>query len=326
MHSNTGKALLVFRNYSLNMLADLGYTAYEMINPRNKQERREARTQMLGLGATLAFNAGIRGLPLYGLLMAIASMFSDDGDDPEVELKKTMLQYFPRPMVGMMMDGVPGYLSGVELSGRIGFGDLWFRSDDMDREGDAQFLYWLQQVLGASAGIPYNWYRGVSQINDGYTWRGIETMVPKAIKDPMKAWRYYSEGVSTKNGDPIVDDVGGWNIFKQAMGFTPAKVTEQYKMNSYNMNKQKAITEERSKLLGDFYKAWKAGDEKKVDQITDKMRKYSEKYPEMRIDGDTVRSSLTRREKYRGSALGGMNYNQKLVPRLQDEQPGTVYR
>lgn len=326
MHSNTGKALLVFRNYSLNMLADLAYTAYEMINPRNKQERREARTQMLGLGATLAFNAGIRGLPLYGLLMAIAGMFSDDGDDPEVELKKTMLQYFPKQMVGIMMDGVPGYLSGVELSGRIGFGDLWFRSDDMDREGDAQFLYWLQQVLGASAGIPYNWYRGVSQINDGYTWRGIETMVPKAIKDPMKAWRYYNEGVSTKNGDPIVDDVGGWNIFKQAMGFTPAKVTEQYKMNSYNMNKQKAITEERSKLLGDFYKAWKSGDEKKVDQITDKMREYSEKYPEMRIDGGTVRSSLARREKYRGSALGGMNYNQKLVPRLQDEQPGTVYR
>lgn len=326
MHSNTGKALLVFRNYSLNMLADLAYTAYEMVNPRNKQERREARTQMLGLGATLAFNAGIRGLPLYGLLMAIAGMFSDDGEDPEVELKKTMLQHFPKQMVGIMMDGVPGYLSGVELSGRIGFGDLWFRSDDMDREGDAQFLYWLQQVLGASAGIPYNWYRGVSQINDGYTWRGIETMVPKAIKDPMKAWRYYNEGVSTKNGDPIVDDVGGWNIFKQAMGFTPAKVTEQYKMNSYNMNKQKAITEERSKLLGDFYKAWKAGDEKKVDQITDKMREYSEKYPEMRIDAGTVRSSLSRREKYRGSALGGMNYNQKLVPRLQDEQPGTVYR
>lgn len=326
MHSNVGKTLLVFRNYPLNMLADLAYTAYEIINPRNKQERREARTQMLGLGATLAFNAGIRGLPLYGLLMAIAGMFSDDDEDPEVELKKTMLQYFPKQMVGIMMDGVPGYLSGVELSGRIGFGDLWFRSDDMDREGDSQFLYWAMQVLGASTGIPYNWYRGVSQINDGYTWRGIETMVPKAIKDPMKAWRYYSEGVTTKNGDPIVDDLDGWNIFKQAMGFTPAKVTEQYKMNSYNMNKQTAITEERSKLLGDFYKAWKAGDEKKVDQITDKMRAYSEKYPEMRIDGDAVRSSLTRREKYRGSALGGMNYNQKLVPRLQEEQPGTVYR
>ncbi|WP_313824014.1 PLxRFG domain-containing protein, partial [Leclercia sp.] len=326
MHSNTGKALLVFRNYSMNMLADLAYTAYEMINPRNKQERKEARTQMLGLGATLAFNAGIRGLPLYGLLMMIAGMFTDDGEDPEVELKKTLLQHLPKPMVGMMMDGVPGYLSGTELSGRMGFGDLWFRSDDMDREGDEQYLYWMQQVMGAAAGVPYNWYRGMSQISDGYTWRGIETMAPKAIKDPMKAYRYYSEGVATKNGDPIVDDVGGWNVAKQALGFTPAKVTEQYKLNSYNMNKQKEIVAERSKLLGDFYKAWKSGDEKQSDQIIDKMRTYSEKYPEMRIDGDAVRSSLTRREKYRGSALGGMNYNQKLVPRLQDEQPGSVYR
>lgn len=326
MHSNTGKALLVFRNYSMNMLADLAYTAYEMINPRNKQERKEARTQMLGLGATLAFNAGIRGLPLFGLLMALASMFTDDGEDPEVELKKTLLQHLPKQMVGMMMDGVPGYLSGVELSGRIGFGDLWFRSDDMDREGDQAYLYWMQQVMGAAAGVPYNWYRGAGQISDGYTWRGIETMVPKAIKDPMKAYRYYSEGVTTKNGDPIVDDVDGWNVAKQALGFTPAKVTEQYKLNSYNMNKQKEIVAERSKLLGDYYKAWKAGDEKKSDQIIDKMRAYSEKYPEMRIDGDAVRSSLTRREKYRGSSLGGMNYNQKLVPRLQEEQPGAVYR
>ncbi|ASV45029.1 PLxRFG protein [Klebsiella phage SopranoGao] len=326
MHSNTGKALLVFRNYSLNMISDLAYTTYEIINPRNAQERREARTQMIGLLGSLAFNTGIRGLPLYGLLMVIAGMFSDDGEDPEVELKKTLLQYLPPSMVGIMMDGVPGYAFGVELSGRIGFGDLWFRSDDMDREGDSAYLYWLQQLLGPASSIPYTAVRGISQIQDGYTWRGMENLVPKAIRDPMKAYRYYSEGVTTKNGDPIVDEVGGWDVLKQAMGFTPARVTEQYKLNSYNMNKQKAITEERSKLLGDFYKAWKAGDEKKVDQITDKMRAYSEKYPEMRIDGAAVRSSLSRREKYRGQALGGMNYNQKLIPRLQEEQPGKVYR
>lgn len=326
MHSNTGKALLVFRNYSLNMISDLAYTTYEIINPRNAQERREARTQMIGLLGSLAFNTGIRGLPLYGLLMVIAGMFSDDGEDPEVELKKTLLQYLPPSMVGIMMDGVPGYAFGVELSGRIGFGDLWFRSDDMDREGDSAYLYWLQQLLGPASSIPYTAVRGISQIQDGYTWRGMENLVPKAIRDPMKAYRYYNEGVTTKNGDPIVDEVGGWDVLKQAMGFTPARVTEQYKLNSYNMNKQKAITEERSKLLGDFYKAWKAGDEKKVDQITDKMRAYSEKYPEMRIDGAAVRSSLSRREKYRGQALGGMNYNQKLIPRLQEEQPGKVYR
>lgn len=326
MHSNTGKALLVFRNYSLNMISDLAYTAYEIINPRNAQERREARTQMVGLLGTLAFNAGIRGLPLYGIMLVIAGMFSDDGEDPEIELKKSLLEYLPPSMVGMMMDGVPGYTLGVEISSRIGFGDLWFRSDNMDKEGDSEYLGWLQQVLGAASSITYNMYKGAILISDGYVWRGLEMMLPKMAKDPMKSWRYVQEGVTTKNGDPIVDEVGGWDIFKQAIGVTPARIAEQHKMNSYNMNKQKSILDQRSKLLTDFYKAWKAGEDAQQQKILDKMQAYSQEYPEMAIDSDAIRQSLKRREKYRGQNVGGMNYNPNLLPRLQGEQPGTVYR
>ncbi len=326
MHNNTGKALLVFRNYTLNMLADLAYNAYQVINPRNAAERKEARTQLLGVGTMLAFNAGIRGLPLYGLLMMIAGMFSSDGEDPETELKKTLLTYLPRSLVGMMMDGVPGWAAGINLSDRIGFGDLWFRSDDRDREGEDAYNYWLQQTLGASVAIPANWYRGLGQIGDGYYWRGIETIMPKAIKDPMKAYRYYAEGVTTKNGDPIVDDVGGWDIFKQAIGFSPAKVAEQYKINSINMNKQKAILAKRSKLLADYYKADQAGDEKKLESIEKQMDEYSDKYPEMAIDGKTIKRSMKNREKYRDKSVGGMSYNNNLRDRLLEEQPPSVYR
>lgn len=326
MHSNTGKALLVFRNYTLNMLADLAYNAYQVINPRNAAERKEARTQLLGVGTMLAFNAGIRGLPLYGIAMMIAGMFSGDGEDPETELKKTLLTYLPRSLVGMMMDGVPGWAAGINLSDRIGFGDLWFRSDDRDREGEEAYNYWLQQVLGASVAIPQNWVRGVGQISDGYYWRGIENLMPKAIKDPMKAYRYYAEGVTTKNGDPIVDDVGGWDIFKQAIGFSPAKVAEQYKINSVNMNKQKAILAKRSKLLADYYKADQAGDEKKLESIEKQMDEYSDKYPEMAIDGKTIKRSMKNREKYRDKSVGGMSYNNNLRDRLLEEQPPSVYR
>lgn len=325
MHSNTGKALLVFRNYTLNMLADLAYNAYQVINPRNAAERKEARTQLLGVGTMLAFNAGIRGLPLYGLAMMIAGMFSDDGEDPETEMKKTLLTYLPPSLVGMMMDGVPGYAAGINLSARIGFGDLWFRSDDRDRDGEEAYNYWIQQVLGASVAIPQNWVRGVGQISDGYYWRGIENLLPKALKDPMKAARYYREGVTTKNGDPIVDDVNGWDIFKQAIGFSPAKVAEQYKNNSVNMNKQKAILAERSKLLGDYYKADQAGDEKRIESIEKKMDEYSDKYPEMAIDGKTIKRSMKNREKYRDKSVGGMSYNNNLRDRLLEEQPPSVY-
>lgn len=326
MHSNTGKALLVFRNYTLNMLADLAYNTYSMINPRNAAERKEARTQMLGIGTMLAFNAGIRGLPLYGIAMMIAGMFSDDGEDPEVELKKTLLEYMPPSLVGMMMDGVPGYGLGIELSGRIGFGDLWFRSDDRDREGQEAYNYWLQQVLGASVAIPANWVRGVGQISQGYTWRGIESIVPKAIRDPLRAYRYATEGATTKDGDPIVDDVNGWDVFKQAIGFSPAAINEQYKLNNVNMNKQKDILGQRSRLLADYYKADKAGDEAKLEEIGKKIDEYSDKYPEMQIDNKSLRRSMKNRDRYRDSNTGGMSYNNNLRDRLIEEQPAKIYR
>jgi len=326
MHSNTGKALLVFRNYTLNMLADLAYNTYSMINPRNAAERKEARTQMLGIGTMLAFNAGIRGLPLYGIAMMIAGMFSDDGEDPEVELKKTLLTYIPPSLVGMMMDGVPGYGLGIELSGRIGFGDLWFRSDDRDREGQEAYNYWLQQVLGASVAIPANWVRGVGQISQGYTWRGIESIVPKAIRDPLRAYRYATEGATTKDGDPIVDDVNGWDVFKQAIGFSPAAINEQYKLNNVNMNKQKAILGQRSRLLADYYKADKAGDEQRLEEVGKKIDEYSDKYPEMQIDNKALRRSMKNRDRYRDSNTGGMSYNNHLRDRLIEEQPAKIYR
>ena len=120
--------------------------------------------------------------------------------------------------------------------------------------------------------------------------------------------------------------MGGWDIFKQAIGVTPARIAEQHKMNSYNMNKQKSILDQRSKLLTDFYKAWKSGENAQQQKILDKMQAYSQEYPEMAIDYDAIRQSLKRREKYRGQNVGGMNYNPNLLPRLQGEQPGTVYR
>lgn len=326
MHSNTGKALLVFRNYSLNMIADLAYTTYEAINPRNKQERQEALVQMVGLGTSLAFNTGIRGLPLYGIAMLIANMFTDDGEDPETELKKTLQRYIPVWATQIMFDGVPGYVIGSDLSSRMGYGDLWFRSDDMDREGAAAEIYWVQQLLGASSSIPFNIWRGLSDINDGYIWRGMEKIVPSSIKNPMKAYRYYDEGVATKDGDPIVDEVGGWDIFKQAVGFTPARVSEQYKMNNGDMRMQKAISDERTKLLGDFYKAWKKEDEKKQDEIIDKMRDFSQRFPEKAIKSSDIRQSLKSRERRKDQLVSGVRIDPKLIPRLEENRPEPGYR
>jgi len=142
----------------------------------------------------------------------------------------------------------------------------------------------------------------------------------------MKAYRYYDEGVATKDGDPIVDEVGGWDIFKQALGFTPARVSEQYKMNNGDMRMQKAISDERTKLLGDFYKAWKKQDEKKQDEIIDKMRDYSQRFPEKAIKSSDIRQSLKARERRKDQLVSGVRIDPKLIPRLKENRPEPGYR
>lgn len=52
-------------------------------------------------------------------------------------------------------------------------------------------------------------------------------MLPKALKDAMKAVRYASGGVTSTRGD-LVTETDGIDEVLQAIGFTPAEVARQY--------------------------------------------------------------------------------------------------
>ena len=160
----------------------------------------------------------------------------DDDKDPEAELKKNMIEALGPRMAGIVLDGVPGYLSGTALSDSIGMKDLWFRDPNGPLEGKTAIQYWKEQLLGAPPSIIDNAIKGYAMIQEGQTYRGIETMMPKAIKDPMKAFRYATEGATNKRGDVIVDNIDTGDVIRQALGFTPAKLAEQYKLNNKGLN------------------------------------------------------------------------------------------
>lgn len=90
-------------------------------------------------------------------------------------------------------------------------------------EGKSEFEYWQSQLLGATPSIASNIFRGFNLMKQGETYRGIETMMPKAVKDPMKAFRYATEGATNLKGDTIVDDVGYGDVIRQALGFYPGE-------------------------------------------------------------------------------------------------------
>lgn len=325
MHNDMMKVALVFRNYSINMLYRLFRDIHQSVKGDSPAAKREARIQLAGITGMMMLGAGLAGTWGAGIVFALASMFMDDDKDPEQELKKNMVEALGPMMTGIILDGVPGYVTGTSQSESLGMRDLWFRSPSTELEGKSEFEYWQSQLLGATPSIASNIFRGFNLMKDGETYRGIETMMPKAIKDPMKAYRYATEGATNLKGDTIVDDVGYGDVIRQALGSTPAKLAEQYDINNAGYNLQQTILRQRSKLMDGYWKADKKGDDAAKDKIVDEITKFNEKYPEQAITGKSIKSSMKTRAQNAESATGGMRYNRKLRERILEEQAPRIY-
>ena len=326
MHNDTMKALLVFRNFTINMLYRLFRDIHQAASGDTPEVRREAKIQLAGITGMMMLSAGITGTWGFGIMMVLASAFMDDDKDPEAELKKNMVEALGPMMAGIVLDGVPGYATGTSLSDSIGMRDLWFRSPSTQLEGKDEADYWKAQLLGAAPSIADNIVRGYGLLKEGQIYRGIETMMPKAIKDPMKAIRYSTEGATNKRGDVIVEDIDTLDIIRQALGFVPAKIAEQYDINNAGYNLQQTIIRKRQALMDAWWKAEEAGQEAKLDSLEKDIEAYNDKYPEQEITPKTLRRSARTREDNAENATGGMRYNRKLRDRILEEQPPTIYR
>lgn len=325
MHNDMMKVALVFRNYSINMLYRLFRDMHQSVKGDTPEARREARLQLAGITGMMMLGAGITGTWGAGIIFALASAFMDDDKDPEQELKKSMVEALGPMMAGIILDGVPGYVTGTSQSESLGMPDLWFRSPSSELEGKSEFEYWQSQLLGATPSIASNVFRGFNLIKQGETYRGIETAMPKWIKDPMKAYRYATEGATNLKGDTIVDDVSTADVIRQALGSTPAKLAEQYDINNRGYNLQQGILRKRQRLMDSYAKAGDKGDTAKQQEIIDQIVDFNGKYPEQAITGKTITRSMKTRAQNAESATGGMRYNRKLRDRILEDQAPRIY-
>ncbi|ARV77127.1 hypothetical protein SKUL_28 [Pseudomonas phage Skulduggery] len=324
MHGDTAKVALVFRNYQINMLWRLFRDTHQVIHADGPEVRKEAITQLAGISGMMALHAGVKGVWMYGIAMMIASIIF--GDDAEDEFKKATIETLGPTAGGILLNGVPGHLTGTALSGRIGMGDLWFRSPDRQLEGKDEWNYWQQQLLGFMPSIGQNIAMGIQQGKDGNIARGIETAAPKSIKDLMRAYRFATEGATTMRGDTLVDNLKPTEIAAQALGFTPAVVAEQYERNSSLKRTEKAILDKRRGLMDKFAMAYKLGDMEKRKELTEKIKEFNRENRSIPITPQTLQQSVKSRVQRSQRTDGGIYLNPKLDKQLRDNLGPAVYR
>tara|TARA_R110000782_G_scaffold189419_1_gene279326 strand:+ start:2133 stop:8309 length:6177 start_codon:yes stop_codon:yes gene_type:complete len=269
------------------------------IRPEGSLSAKEiARRQILGILIPAVVFAGIRGVPFYGALTMIYDLFFEDDDDEELDDLDSMLQ---EAFGDLGRGGLVGAILGVDFAGRTGMFGYAYRDDPYRREKIGDFAYLIEQTLGPTALIYRNVDKAMDLQEQGHTYRAIETLLPVAVKNPMKALRYDMEGVLNRNGVPIVEDISFFNKLMQLIGWSPYELAQQYRRNELISKKEKRVLNRKEKLKRLYFYAVYAGDTEEEDRVQKLIDEYN--------DGDLVQKS--------GNTLSSPALNKSYTTRLR---------
>ena len=125
--------------------------------------------------------------------------------------------------------------------------------------------------------------RGIKDVNQGNLERGMEAMLPAAFRNVYKGLYRYprDEGILTRRGDVIHDDISAGGLFSQVIGFPPTDYTLKQEQNQQLKKIDRAVNERRTKLLKKFYVASRMGDD--TDDLLEEIRKYNDRHPQHSI-------------------------------------------
>ena len=298
--SALGKVLFMYKRYGASMYYMLFKTAREALKSADPDVRKAAKRQIAGIYASSALMAGVQGIPMFGIAAMMYNLFKgDDEDDFDTAARKYLGEG--------VYSGALNALTGLEISGRIGLSDLLFR-DANTRPSDSVMLSLMETAGGPVVGSVSRVERGLKLIADGDVERGIEQMLPSAFGNMMKSVRYATEGAKTLRGDPIIGEVGPWNVGAQFFGFAPAEYTRQLEINSDLKSLDRDTLERRTKMLRKYYVAMRNGDASEAASVLEDMMKFSKRHPSAAITGETIQNSMaqhmrTTQEMYHGITL-----------------------
>lgn len=156
------------------------------------------------------------------------------------------------------------------------------------------------------AGIGVGALKGIDTISRGHWKQGLEEMMPAAVRGPLKALRYGSEGVVDKTGIVVNDDVDAAALVGQALGFSPSDVRLANERKSAILERDQALNARRQTLTSQFAMAVIAGDHDGRQETRQAIAVFNSKHPTRRIGQDDLVRSVRSRRKRIDQADGGV--------------------
>ena len=317
-----GKMMFTFKRFAQAQVYLLSRLFHQSFKGEDATTREVARNQLVGIFGSAYILAGVQGMPLYGLAEFLASItFGFDDEDEPFD----MTGYVNNALSETGRKGLLNQLIGVDIASRTGFNGLIWR-EDYKRMGDVgPLLYTLEQAMGPSYAATMSIGRGIGLLNEGEYKRAVEAIAPSFIRNIGKTLRYIAEeGVRNKDGTPVVEDVGGYNLMMQAVGFAPSEVSYARERASSTAKLSDKLVQRRSSLLDKYYAAWQEQDAEGMQEALDDIKKFNAKNPQkgLAITQDSIRRSITGRVTRQEQSVDGLYVPLSIRNRIAQILPG----
>jgi hypothetical protein len=314
-----GKMFFMYKRYGVSMYYMMFKTFNEATQGADPESRKAAWRQMGGLVGMSALMAGAQGIPMFGALSLLYGLFSDDDDE---DLHTVVRKYLGE----FLYKGPIEYMTNLSIASRITLNDLIIR-DNSSGSSASTFSQQAMEALGGPVfGVSDRIQRGLSKMNQGHIERAMEDLLPSAIANGFKAYRYATQGTTTLRGDPITGDVSAYNAAAQLLGFAPADYSRQLEISATEKGIDKTISDRTSKIMQRYYIAKREGDYDGMDDMRQRLIDLGQKHPEIGITAGNVGIKLAKSVKAQDKAskemIAGVRYNKKrlaVVKQSMDE-------
>lgn len=225
-----GRLVTQFRKFQLIQISILARALHSAFASADPVERGIGRRQLAYIMATHGAMGGLMGLPAANLVgFLLAHVFGDEDEPDDFELMARRAIGDPGA-ADLILKGLPT-LAGMDVSSRVGMGYAFallpFTDIELTREGWSSIIV---GALGPSAAQGQAIWDGAGMVTEGNTLLGVAQMLPRGLRDALRAVAYGTDGVTRRNAERDVvlssDDLDWFDLSLQGLGWPTQTLTD----------------------------------------------------------------------------------------------------
>jgi hypothetical protein len=285
------------------------------------EEKRFARRYLLAVHGYSFALLGAKGLPFMGAYMMLSRLLEilipDDREEDE--------PYDPRQSANdvfgdFFYNGLVANLLKVDISERAALAnDVLFRDDPQSIREYGLVRTIMSNMFGPLGSYGISVGTALSDWSDGGSgYKAVEAVVPAFARNGMRGYRYYMEGVTTRTGSPVVEDIDMWQAATQSIGFAPAEVSQLYQKRASAKAYEQALLDRKSRILDKYYASKLAGDSELMREAQREAGEFMRSHPQL-MNSSTLERSYKSRIAAEEEKIAGLRFSKGLLPEIQAE-------